>query len=133
MIPTYIGKKIDSNEWVEGILLPSQNKYYISEDNNSDIYLDSDEGFDDGSINGEIRFFGGAIYEVDPKTLAIHFPTMTDNNGKKIFASLDSENGVGGDIVTGMSTGHKHVAVFNGQKFLYSNGNVELTGKIKEA
>lgn len=35
--------------------------------------------------------------EIDPSTLAIHFPDMLDRQGNKIFASL-SEDGKGGDI-----------------------------------
>ena len=38
------------------------------------------------------------ITEIDPTTLAIHFPDMLDSQGNKIFASL-SEDGKGGDII----------------------------------
>lgn len=37
-------------------------------------------------------------WEIDPTTLAIHFPDMLDSQGNKIFASL-SEDGKGGDII----------------------------------
>ena len=36
-------------------------------------------------------------YEIDPTTLAIHFPDMLDNQGNKIFASLSN---AGGSILT---------------------------------
>lgn len=36
--------------------------------------------------------------EIDPITLAIHFPDMLDSQGNKIFASL-SKDGKGGDIM----------------------------------
>ena len=38
------------------------------------------------------------VVEIDPTTLAIHFPDMLDSQGNKIFASL-SKDGRGGDIV----------------------------------
>ena len=37
---------------------------------------------------------------VDSSTLSISFPNMTDKNGKRIFASLYGENGIGGDVVS---------------------------------
>ena len=79
MIPIYRAKKIDSDEWVEG--------YY-------------------DSINNKIVRKGlhtlTESYYIDPSTLAIHFPTMIDKNGKKIFASLNMNYGVGGDNVYAM-------------------------------
>ena len=35
---------------------------------------------------------------IDPTTLSVHFPDITDSKGNKIFASL-SEDGKGGDMV----------------------------------
>jgi len=37
-------------------------------------------------------------WEIDPTTLAIHFPDMLDSQGNKIFASLQ-DDGKGGDIM----------------------------------
>ena len=96
-LPIYRAKKIDSDEYITGNYIKVQNKYYIYEDGTSDIYLDDEECFEDGSINGEIRIYD-LIFEIDPSTLAIHFEDMLDSEGNKIFASL-SEDGKGGDIV----------------------------------
>jgi len=86
-IPTYRAKKIDSDEYIEGILLPQLERY----DSKSFI------------VNKYTRFQGlSTSREIDPSTLAIHFPSMIDSKGKKIFASLDSENGIGGDVVIGI-------------------------------
>ena len=76
MIPIYRAKKIDSDEYVES----------------------------SGIINehNEIRLYKIYVndmnvwHEIDPSTLAIHFPDMLDSEGTKIFASL-SEDGKGGD------------------------------------
>ena len=81
MIPIYRAKKIDSDEYVEGLLMKSNKGitgyevFCIQEDN-----------------------FWREI-PIDQNTLAIHFPNMIDKNGKKIFASL-SEDGVSGDLIT---------------------------------
>lgn len=77
-IPIYRARKIDSDEWVEG-------------------YLNRNVFTADFSIVGDSNGYGFNNY-IDQKTLAIHFPNMTDKNGKKVFASL-GEDGVGGDIV----------------------------------
>jgi len=69
MIPIYRAKKIGSDEYVEGYYFPQFNTHYI---------------------------FNGESIEIDPSTLAINFPDMTDSEGTKIFASL-SEDGKGGD------------------------------------
>ncbi len=80
MIPIYRAKKLDSDEWVEGYLMPFAHLggYFIRE--------------------SEYGFLEEAEHQIDQNTLAIHFPNMIDKNGKKIFASL-SEDGVGGDEV----------------------------------
>lgn len=77
-IPIYRANKIDSDEWVEGYLtqwFTDASRYCI-------------ENF---------KLYSSNTINIDPSTLAIHFPNMIDKNGKKIFASL-SEDGVGGDI-----------------------------------
>ena len=79
-IPLYRGRTTDSDEYVEGWLYKYYNKtfkthaYYIFTDHNKMFYN-----------------------QIDPSTLAIHFPDMIDSEGTKIFASLNME-GVGGDI-----------------------------------
>ena len=86
-IPIYRAKKLDSEEWVEGGLSPC-GKYivkYLSQ-------LQKPYPFD------EYILVTSKYDEIDPNTLAIHFPSMLDKNGKKIFASL-SEDGVGGDTI----------------------------------
>ena len=72
-IPIYRARRIDSDEYVEG--------YYVE------------------SINykSNIQVNNSYFQEIDPTTLAIHFPDMLDSQGNKIFASL-SEDGKGGDI-----------------------------------
>lgn len=70
-IPIYRAKKIDSDEYVEG--------YY-------NFTLDSKH-----------ILATPFVFEIDPKTLAIHFPNMLDSQENKIFASL-SKDGKGGDI-----------------------------------
>ena len=80
-LPIFRAKKIDSDEYVEGYLLPKfENNYYISLEWSMD--------------------FGGYtpdFEKIDISTLSIHFLTMLDSQGNKIFASLQ-EDGKGGDI-----------------------------------
>jgi len=52
------------------------------------------------------------IDEIDPTTLAIHFPNMVDKKGNKIFASLNKD-GKGGDIVYDEISKDKEVFLFN--------------------
>jgi len=82
MLPIYRAKKIDSDEYIVGYLLPlfMNEKYFISTDWTIDF-----DGYTPNFI------------EIDPTTLAIHFPDMLDSQGNKIFASL-SEDGKGGDM-----------------------------------
>lgn len=133
-IQQYRAKKIDNDEWVEGY-------FVLSPLGNCVIHTNIEYG----AVNGET--LGGAtstITQVDPKTLAIHFPNMIDKNGTKIFASL-SEDGVGGDeIITpcteyfytkkpnihgqgGKTNTRKSidtvVAIFTGSKIIYKHVN----------
>ena len=77
-LPEYRAKKIDSEDLAIGCLISdmvgTNYKYYIKK-----TYNDIDE-----------------LTEIDPSTLAIHFPDMLDSNNNPIFASL-SESGKGGD------------------------------------
>lgn len=111
-IPIYRAKKNNSDKYVEGYYFPQEwigdypnedaeereekIKHFISGFTTHDIWEDEENHF---------RFMG--IDEIDPTTLAIHFPNMLAQNsdrlfpsGEKdlrIFASLQ-ENGKGGDI-----------------------------------
>ncbi len=80
-LPIFRAKKLDSDEYVEGCLLPKfENNYYIS--------LEWSMDFDGYAPDFE---------KIDISTLSIHFPDMLDSQGNKIFASLQ-EDGKGGDI-----------------------------------
>lgn len=79
-IPVFRAKKIDSDEYVIGY-------YYKRSSRRHEHYIDSYE------IQKQLT--GN---EIDPTTLAIHFPDMLDSEGNKIFASL-SDDGRGGDLV----------------------------------
>ena len=81
-IPIFRAKKIDSNEYVLGWLLQDCFGYYIIPTNNA-LRCES--------LNSE-------SIEIDPTTLAIHFPAILDSQGNKIFASLQKD-GRGGDIL----------------------------------
>lgn len=78
-IPLYRAKKIDSDEYIKGYLNRSM-------DHNGVIHY-----------NISLDFIYNDGVEIDPSTLAIHFPDMIDSEGNKIFASL-SEDGKGGTI-----------------------------------
>ena len=81
-IPIYRAKKIDSDKYVVGYLLPEyKGKFYLS--------IKWSRDFDGDTPDFE---------QIDISTLAIHFPDMLDRQGNKIFASLQ-ENGKGGDIM----------------------------------
>ena len=117
-IPIYRAKKIDSDKYVYG--------YYFPQDYTGDFSSEDAEereeiekhficgttvhnSYDDEE--GHFTFMG--IDEIDPSTIAIHFPDMLASdsdrllpNGEKdlrIFASL-SEDGKGGDILSFIQT-----------------------------
>ncbi len=81
-LPIFRAKKIDSNEYIQGSFI---NHYYDT------VNLTR---YQNVIFINNIQFF-----EIDIKTLAISLPRMLDKNGKKIFASLDSKDGIGGDII----------------------------------
>lgn len=81
-IPIYRANKIDSDDYVEGYLLDKNTilttaYYYVQ------------------GMPPEVEEY---FNNIDPTTLAVHFPDMLDSQGNKIFASL-SEDGKGGDIM----------------------------------
>ena len=86
-IPIYRAKKIDSDEYVIGYYSPAYDIHH---------YIITDLGVDT-KVN-VVYQMSTDIHKIDPSTLAIHFSDMLDNQGNKIFASLN-ENGKGGDIL----------------------------------
>ena len=78
-IPIYRAKKIDSDEYVEGFYFNRKNML------GKTIYHKIDHSTTCDKFT-----------EIDPSTLAIHFPDLIDSDGTKIFASL-SEDGKGGN------------------------------------
>ena len=74
-LPIYRAKDIDSDEYIVG---------YLSDDSMGYFYIGRMEDYCPDT-------------QIDPTTLAIHFPDMLDSQGNKIFASLQ-EDGKGGDI-----------------------------------
>lgn len=77
-IPIYRAKKINSEEYVTGL-------------------LDEKRQSDGTHLYYRIPVLG---YEIDPTTLSINFPDMQDSENTPIFASL-SELGKGGDRLSG--------------------------------
>lgn len=73
-IPIYRAKRINSDEYVDGL-------------------LDEKRQSDGTHLYYRIPVLG---WQIDPSTLSIHFSDMIDSDGNKIFASL-SEDGKGGD------------------------------------
>ena len=103
-IPIYRAKEIDSNEYIKG----TGTTDFLNINNISGF-----EHYNDGT-----RLWLWSNYfwiEIDPTTLAIHFPDMLDSQGNKIFASLQ-DDGKGGDIVE-----------YNGGQEIikYSNGTIQ--------
>lgn len=107
-IPIYRAKKIDSDEWVEGFFIKIER--FIENKNTLSL--------PQHSLDGNFKWIyhiqaqdKHTTYEIDTKTLSIHFPNMLDKNGKKIFASLQKD-GIGGSKCTD-SYNEKYVCVFN--------------------
>ena len=89
-IPIFRAKKIDSDKYVEGFyknVLYSKDKHIITS-------LVNISGVENNIQKTNLWDYKN--YEIDPTTLALHFPDMLDSEGNKIFASL-SEDGKGGD------------------------------------
>ena len=86
-IPIYRAKKIGSDGYVIGYYSPAYDIHH---------YIITDLGVDT-KVN-VVYQMSTDIHKIDPTTLAIHFSDMIDNQGNKIFASLQ-EDGKGGDIM----------------------------------
>ena len=81
-IPIYRAKKIDSDEYVEGYYV------FVEKVTGQKVHKMFTCAWRAETLE--------ANFNIDPSTLAIHFPDMIDSEGNKIFASL-SEDGKGGD------------------------------------
>ena len=107
-IPIYRARKIDSDKYVEGFLNKAEHIYYDDDKNDETAYYIMKNMTTECEDKSYFDFYG--FKEIDPSTLSIHFPDMLASdsdrllpNGEKdlrVFASL-SEDGKGGDIVTG--------------------------------
>lgn len=85
MIPIYKAECVNDNEYKTGNFIKTQDKYYIYQDGTSDIYMEDDDCFDDGSIDGEIRIID-LIFEVNIETMQISF-----DSGKSFIKLSDLE------------------------------------------
>ena len=86
-IPIYRAKKIGSDGYVIGYYSPAYDiHHYIITHLGVDTKVDV------------VYQMSTDIHKIDPTTLAINFEDMIDNQGNKIFASLQ-EDGKGGDIM----------------------------------
>ena len=117
MIPIFRAKKLDSDEYIIGDLFDG--KYIIAK---SELNRDISEALKhirediltkdciSAECKNEHHLLNKMlnkllvnerfehIYEIDPTTISIHFPTILDSQESKIFASLQ-EDGKGGDII----------------------------------
>lgn len=110
MIPIYRAKKIDSNEWVEGYVV-------ISGENDIDYYICPFLGYQE---------------QIDPNTLAIHFPNL---HIKDLFFGLDKY--IGASEVVGKfydGSAFKGIAMFNSGlcKFYDKNDDWILLHKLRD-
>ena len=100
-IPVYRGKKINSDEYIEGSVIKV---YDWEREEWGDVNYEQDpkqkyfiiKALDNEISDDEMWHFEGFV-EIDPTTLSINFLDMTDSEGNKIFACL-SESGKDGDI-----------------------------------
>lgn len=98
--PTYRAKKRNSDEYIEGQFC---------------VYSGHPTIFDANGNNGT---------HIEQSTLAIHFPTMISREGTKIFASFDSDNGTGGDIVEIVDNYYVFVFIVDRVKFIFCLGDI---------
>ena len=108
-IPEYRAKCIDSDEFVEGYLIDGR---FIFKEWIDDVWTSF----------GETKSNKALVYEIDPTTLAIHFPDILDSQGNKIFASLNKD-GNGGDIM--QDDEYYGIAKYADNRFVVEYENVE--------
>lgn len=121
-IPTYRAKKIDSDEYIIGALYKQINTFYILE-------------IDDKIIQKEIDIWAPSwhvkdiiIYsEIDPSTLAIHFPKWICSDAEtdeevKVFASLQKDKRGGDEIeVRDNFQGANGTLYFDGSSLMFQD------------
>lgn len=113
-IPIYRAKKIDSDEYIIGAVVPQ---------NDGSFKIVSHEG-------AHMRIAD----IIDESTLSIHFPDMRDSEGNKIFASL-SEDGKGGDIcvyIHGNFHNSKYYCIFKDGSTYFMDGKMHRGNICKE-
>ena len=81
-LPLYRAKKIGTDEYIIGYLLPKFG---------DKVFMSTSWSYDDTGYTPD-------FVEIDPTTLAIHMKGMVDIKGNLIFASLRND-GKGGDIL----------------------------------
>lgn len=91
-LPIYRAKKINSDEYIVSATIREDYKNDSKEKINGE-WEDNKRDFLDIWVDKEKKWT-----EIDETTLAIHFPSMLDSQGNKIFASL-GKDGKGGDIL----------------------------------
>ncbi len=110
--PIYRAKEMGKDNYIKGFLTNSLNKL--------NAIIKQTDGHTNKTIN--------------ETTLSIHFPFMVDKNGKKIFASLNKETGVGGDKIyaqTYDSTGNMSNDVFRDTICVFKDTQVVFMDIIK--
>ena len=105
-------------EWVEGALLPSDNRLCIS--TSKQLWITEDDGSRFRS------YYASLVFEIDPETLSIHFPDMLDKNGDCIFAALN-ESGVGGSIIHVSDDVESPVIFAEGSVWILTSSHVDDT------
>ena len=75
-IPIYRAKKIDSDEFVEGYLI---NGRFIFKEWIDDVWTSF----------GETKSNKALVYEIDPTTLAIHFPDTSSTQLEKVWYTME--------------------------------------------
>ena len=79
-IPIYRAKKIDSDKYIQGYLLGMWGEYFISW--------------------GETNHVPNKV-QIDPTTLAIHFPNSINTNSEKVWYNLEEISNIIKDYESG--------------------------------
>lgn len=89
-LPIFRAKKLNEDEYVVGYFQKLTDGRMLI------CYVELVDEDSDDFLFGDVRYI--QWFEIDPSTLAIHFPNMVDVDNKPIFASLN-KNRKGGDIL----------------------------------